>query len=185
MGVNLTGKSLVEIVSQFSDLERQLVDACGDLTPEMEQMLVLNDQDLRIKVDAYRAIMDRLKAEIKYQLDIENEHKAARQTLENRLKWLVDNLKFNMNSMDRRELEGYRYIFKLSVRKPTLQIDTKLLPPEYLKEVIYKEPDKEAIEANLAMGAVIPGAEMKPVLVLNQQLNKISLAKPVEETNVK
>lgn len=175
-------KSLVALASEIAMLEKEIMEAGGELTPELERLMDLTGGGIAEKVDKYRHVMDAFDTRAMFFKDIENQAYAGRKIFENHKDRLKDNLKYAMKLQGTTELCGNAFRFKLSVSKPKLVIvDEALIPAEYKKDKIVKVVDREAIENDLALGAEIPGVIVEPTDSIRGYVHGNSKPKQVKE----
>lgn len=174
-------KSLIALVHEITEIERQLIEAEGQLTPQMEELFNLTTGNLKEKADRYKFVMDSLDARAVYFAERGEEMDRASKLFENMKKRLKENLKFAMRAMQTTDLEGIDWRWKLSPLADRLEIDKKCLPSGFFKDEIIKVPDREKIEKALLLGEKVEGAEFKPSESLRPYVNKTGRAKPVKE----
>lgn len=174
-------KSLVAMIHDFSETDRKVMEAGGELTPELEQEFSLTSDNVRSKVDRYKMYMDHLDSKAEYMRDMERQFAAARKSLESQRERLKGNLKFAMSSMQVTELVGHDFRFKLSALKPTLQVNEDELPEEYKLDTRVLVPDKERILLDLELGRDIPGASLKRSESIRSYTTAVGKTKPVKE----
>lgn len=177
----MSDKSLVALVHDFADLDRQLIESNGELTPQLESELQITEENVRSKVDRYKLYTDHLESRAMYFKDIEEQAKSARRLFENHRERLRETLKFSMHAMDRPELVGNDWRYTLSPGKKRLVIVETEIPDKYkVPETVYVL-DKAAIEADLQMGYAVPGAKLEDTETLRSYINHAGKAKPVKE----
>lgn len=160
--------TLPEIVARANLLEQALVEAGGELSPEIESMLEEVGKDLAAKTDSYAFFMERL--------DVQAEHWKAKadafakvsKSCKNLKERLNDRIKEAMRELGTEEIVGSDMRFKLSKMAPKLVIEEALLPKEYLMAVTEYVPDKERIKEDLANKCEVTGAKMEEVFALRK-----------------
>lgn len=173
--------ALIELVSDFVEMERQLMESGGELTPAIEDMMAINQGDIKTKVDRYKLFMDSLDARAAYFKGIEEQAAAARRMFASHKERLKQNMKFVMRNMATREIAGHDFRFVLSALKPKMVVNEAELPPEYWKEQITKVVDYEKIEKDCLLGSSVKGVTIEDVDSLRNYLNHAGRAKPVKE----
>lgn len=165
-------KSLVSIVRDVATLETMLIEAGGEMTPEIEAMLTVKEVNLPEKIDNYEAMLDRLEAIEALYKERAKMFSAAAKSLANAQDTLKERLKIAMKELGVTELLGHDIRFKLSVSKPKLVIlDEKLIPKEYKIQVITDEVQKDRLSEDLKIGSV-PGAILEETYSLRKYVNK-------------
>lgn len=153
--------SLYHISQEHMDLHRQ-IEACADeLTPELEEALLLNEQDFEEKAISYGFLIKRLRDDAKI-AKAEKERVAA---IEKRYNTQADRLEFNLlNAMHTFGFnDGIKTpLLKLSIMKSKALIvtDETLVPVDYktTETVIKTIVDNKRLKADLIDGAELEGA---------------------------
>ena len=174
-------KSLVSLVQELTQIERELIQNEGTLSPESEQLFDLTQGDIKTKVDRYKHVMDAMDARSVYFKERADEMARARKLFESQKERLKSILKYAMTSLDTPELEGYDWRWRLSPLKDKLVIDATELPREYMKEEKIMVPNREAIEGDLLLGKTILGARFESSTMLRSYVNPVGKAKAVKE----
>lgn len=144
----------------------------GEVDQFIEKWLTDVETGLAHKVDNYKFILDELETESDRLDDEAKKLKAASDTVDRIATALKDRIKFVMDKMATDDLSGNLWRFKLANTKPALEIDEGKLPPQYLIEVISKEPDKDRIRSLLELGEKIPGCQLEPKKSLRSYVMK-------------
>lgn len=151
--------NLFQIESEYRSIAQQLMDAEGELTPELEQSLAINKEQLQLKSQGYAMVIREAEAEINI---IESEMKRLME-LQDKRNSLVSKLKERISQA--MELYGIEKIetplMTISFRKSeSVEIDNfDLLPNEY--KVIPEaklRADKKAIKEAIKSGIDVQGA---------------------------
>lgn len=156
--------SLYHITSEQLRINELLEESGGELTPEIEEALILNEENFLTKSEGYIESIARYKA-LAEAADVRlKEMQRIKKTAENIEKRLKERLLWAMTTMGRDKVEvGLR---KLSVRNTTAVTisDEASIPAEYI--IVETKIDKPRLKDALKNGAVINGAE----LVTNQSI---------------
>lgn len=158
--------SLVQIAQDLTTLEQKLIESEGHVTPEIEELLVVNSEMLPAKVDNYSLFLNRCKSVEQFYLErADFFYKVAKQ-MSNVQDQLNHNIKIAMQTLGVDELTGQDVRFKLQGVKAKVVIDDdSLIPKDYKKEVIKFEIEKERLRGDLEIGAV-PGAHLEKSFAL-------------------
>lgn len=162
-------KSLAIIANEASALETALLESGGEITPEIEKLLQVNQDELSQKVDGYSVVLERLKKAKEFYEDRAEMFQKAAVTMESTAKRLKENIKFAMKTMGVTVLSGDDVRFQLNKAAPVLKIDAEKedeLKRLYPKVTTTTEIDKEKLKADLAIGPV-EGAELEPNVSFN------------------
>lgn len=154
----MSNMTLYHITSEQLRINELLEESGGELTPEIEEALMLNAENFEIKADGYIESISRYKA-LAEAADVRiKEMQRIKKTSENIEKRLKERLLQAMMVMEVDKMElGLR---KLSIRNTTAVniTDEAHIPAEYI--IIEQKYDKTRIKDALKSGDVIPGAEL-------------------------
>jgi len=164
--------SLQVLVADANTIVELLIESNGEITPEIETTLTELEKNLTNKVDAYFVVIERLQFETKYFKAKASVFNNAAKTLSNTEERLKENIKRALRAMDKTEIVGNDYKFKISKTKPRLIIDPQILADKFKKQTIVIEPDKDKIRALLDAGILIKGAHYEESFALRKTINK-------------
>jgi hypothetical protein len=154
-------KSLLALVQESNDLEKKLIEAGGELTPELEAALEVKEIQLPEKVDGYNAIIDRfewIKKSYKERADFFLGLAKSSQSLIDRLE---SNLKIAMQAAGVDEIEGVDYRFKLQKSPPSVVIeDEAKVDGAYKVTETITKIDKKRMAEDLKLGIPVEGAKL-------------------------
>lgn len=166
-------RNLVAIAAHIADIERQILEAGGELTPEIEAAFDLSQGEFSEKIDRYYWMIQACDWRAAQFKSIADQGTAARKNFENVKERLKDRLKLVAKEGDVDELKGVDWRFKISVSsKPKLVFTGEPIPQEWCKEEIKFVPDKERIENALLMGEKVPGVHFEDVQSIRSYPNK-------------
>ena len=153
-------KSLYSIEVEFLELENQLMENEGEITPEIEKALEINKDELNKKSGGYISVINKLSSEIDF-IDAEvkrlQELKKVRKNAQNRLKNAIKDAML-IYDIDKIELP----LNKISLRKSeSVQItcDINDLPSD-MKKIKVEAISKTEIKKMLKAGRVVEGVEI-------------------------
>lgn len=173
----MENKSLVSIVSEVNQLEKMLIEAGGEITPEIEALLTVKEVNLPQKVDNYSFILERMKSAEAFYKERSELFSSAARAFKNAQATLKERLKMAMHEMGVDELSGEEIRFKLSKSKPSLVIDElAAIPTEYFEQVVQNELQKDKLTEDLKIGEV-PGAHLEDSFSLRSYANSPKSAK--------
>jgi hypothetical protein len=156
--------TLYAITSEQLRINELLEESGGELTPEIEEALTLNEENFLVKSEGYIESIARFKA-LAEAADVRiKEMQRIKKTAENSKRRLEERLLWALQTMGRDKVEiGLR---KLALRMTTAVniTDETAIPAEYIK--VETSVDKMRIKEALKSGEVITGAE----LVTNQSI---------------
>ena len=160
----MSNLTLYHITSEQLRINELLEESGGELTPEIEEALAINEDNFLAKSEGYiesiakyRALAEAADVRVK-------EMQRIKKTAENIEKRLKERLLWAMNTMERDRIEvGAR---KLSIRNSTSVniIDEAHIPSEYI--IVETKVDKIRLKDAIKGGTVVSGAE----LVVNQTI---------------
>lgn len=156
--------TLYQISEEQARINAMLEDSYGEITPEIDEALVINRDNFLVKAEnyaatvfLYKSLEERAAEEIKRLQGVKSAAKKIQDTLKSRLSEA-------MRVFDKSKVEVGT--FALSFRKSTsVHIeDEASIPAAYI--VVSTSPDKTKIKSALSEGVEIPGAS----LIENQNL---------------
>ena len=156
--------SLYHITSEQLRINELLEESGGELTPEIEEALILNEENFIAKSEGYIESIAYFKAKQEAAKVRIEEYQRIKRIAENAEKRLKERMQWAMEVMGRDKVEvGLR---KLSLRSSTAVniTDEVRIPNQYIK--VETSVDKMALKKDLQAGLVIEGAE----LVTNRNL---------------
>lgn len=156
--------SLYHITSEQLRINELLEESGGELTPEIEEALIINEENFIAKSEGYIETIAKYKALAEAAKVRIEEYQRIKRTAENIEKRLKERMQWAMEVMGRDKVEvGLR---KLSLRSSTAVniTDEVRIPNQYIK--VETSVDKMALKKDLQAGLVIEGAE----LVTNRNL---------------
>lgn len=165
-------KTLMQLVDESSDVIQMIRASGGEVTEEIQQMLLVTESNFAQKVDNYNIVLSRLEMEKEYWAEMAKKIQAVAKGYDNSLNFLKSNLKNAMLTLDKTEMMGDGYRFKLSKSKPIVEVDADKVPAEFLDEEVVYTPNKEKIRQALAEGRAVEGARLKESYQLRTYLNK-------------
>lgn len=168
-----TKQNLISLADEAMVIEREILAAGGELTPELERRFEFNLQQLSQKVDGYVFVEERLDAVAALWKRREEATRAVRKGYETAIERIRDRVKLVMTETQKTELAGKLHRYKLSTRAPKLVIEDESLIPTEMKMIIQTTTvDKQKVHSMLADGFEVPGARLEPVIALLIQENK-------------
>lgn len=151
--------SLYELTNEHRLICDAIEEAGGEITPEIEAMLAINEENFLTKAEGYAEII------AKYTILAENAK--ARKAQCERVQKVAENAVKRMKERIAQAMEEYNLpkveigMHKLSFRtsKAVEITDEAKIPNEYIK--VATSVDKTKLRADLMAGVVIEGAELK------------------------
>jgi len=146
-------KSLFNIQEDFNGLMRTIEDAEGEITPEMEKALEINEKDLQKKSIGYLEIMKQKEGRV---LMYDNEIKRL-QSLKKTEENSIDRLKNSLLNAVKMfgEFTSGTVTFKTRKSSSLIIENEDLIPEIYKTEVTIIKIDKARIKSDLKTGKVV------------------------------
>lgn len=166
-------KTLVQLAHGYRQLEETLLQADGELTPELETSLEETTQSLVSKVDACAYVLEQLDADGDYYRKKARALGQVAKTFENMAARLRDRVKYAMGELDVKELTGDDSRFCRSLGGKKLVIANEQdIPAEYWQETVVREINHDLVKLALENGIEIPGARLEDIVRLSIKVNK-------------
>jgi len=165
--------TLNQIRLDILNAEKLLIESNGEVTEELNQLLEINENNLALKVDSYKYVIDGLEDAIEFFKHKEDEAKRVRKSYEAFIDSMKERLKLTIQSLNTNEIVGNEYRFSLATGKPKVEIiDVEKLPASYVREKVTYEPDKIKIGEALQNGEIVDGARLVETNTLRTYLVK-------------
>lgn len=153
--------SIFNIQKEYAELLERLEEQEGELTPELEQALQINQEELEVKAQGYAVVIRKLDADLDV-VDAEikrlQEFKKSKQNQVDRLKTAVRDA---MLMYGIHKIESATSVLSLRKSESVEILDESSIPKEYIREKITTAPDKVAIKKALESGKALLGAQIK------------------------
>lgn len=151
--------SLYELTSEHRLICDAIEEAGGEITPEIETMLAINEENFVSKAEGYAEIIakyaqmaENAKAR-KAQLD------TVQKVAENAVKRMKERILGAMQEYDLQKIECGVHKFSLRTSKAVEITDEAKIPNDYIK--VSTSVDKTKLRADLMAGVVVEGATLK------------------------
>ena len=145
--------TLYDIKQEYLELINQVEELEGEITPEIEEKLIINQNELQNKAIAYHSV---ILAKDAFNMQIDNEIKRL-QALKKRNNTLIDNLKNRLVGAIQTfgEFTIGTNTFGLRKSERVEVEDVNQLPKEYKTIKVTEQADKIAIKKDLKLGKEI------------------------------
>lgn len=165
--------NLFQLTAEAQSLVLALIQSGGEITPEIEARLAANEAAIARKVDGYVYVEFQMEMQVEVLKRKEEGIRSIRIGIENAQERLRSNIKTAMQVMQKTELAGDEYLYKLMRGGTKLVIDDEKLIPQDFKMVITSTVlDKEKINQALKDGIQIPGVHLEDVQRLGTRENE-------------
>lgn len=153
-------KTLYQINEEYLGILAQIEENEGELTPELEQALAINEENHAAKLEAYGNIISNYKAEAEACKAEAERLKAKAERAKKAAERLKDTIRYFLTVTDRRKVAAGLYSFSLRDSKAVNVTDESLLPEEFWRVKTTREVAKTDIKAAIEAGQEVPGAEI-------------------------
>lgn len=158
----VTARNLASLAAEAAQISRMLLDSDGELSPELEALLDVNESQLMEKVDSYRFVIEEMGMHAELWKQRKDACAAQQKKFEGQVERLKDRIKFAMKTMDRAEIVGGFTKFQLRKSKPKLVIDNEAALPADCKMVVQRTVvDTDKVKSALEGGFEVPGARLE------------------------
>ena len=153
------GTSLYQLTAEHRLIYDMLEENGGEITPEIEEALQLNEESFMEKADGYCEIIAKYHGMAQLATERIRQLQTFKKVAENAEKRLKERLQLAMNEYGLTKVELGLHKLSLRSSQAVEIIDESKIPNEYIK--VKTEVDKSAIREALLHGEVIEGAELK------------------------
>lgn len=159
--------SLITLVKDHAEIETLVLEAEGELSPELDLILTQLESNIATKGDKYDLLISSFKRKADFYKAKAEEFNRAHKMLIAFIERLRDNLKKALPLLPNAEIKGEHAYFKLVKAGKKLVIDDESrLPSKYKITVSEVVPDKELIKSNLEDGITVEGAHLEDIIQL-------------------
>ena len=151
--------SLYHITSEQLRINELLEESGGELTPEIEEALAINETNFLAKSEGYIESIAYFKAKAEAAKVRIEEMQRIKRISENAEKRLKERMQWAMETLGRDKMEVGLHIISLRRTLAVNIISEAAVPNEYVK--VETSIDKVKLKEALKTGAIIPGAELK------------------------
>lgn len=156
----MNAPTLYGITAELNDILAQLEELGGEITPELEQALAINEEQFVAKAEDYGHAILNLKG-MAAAAKAEKERLAALQKFyENAQKRLTDALSNAMQVFGHDKVENATMRISLRHTTATEVDDLDALPQEFKTTKVEVVADKTAIKKAIQSGEAVPGAHL-------------------------
>lgn len=151
--------NLYEITVEQMNLNNLLEESYGELTPELEEALKINKENLVTKAEGYAKAIKNYKAEQDALAEEIKKLQAKKKVCENAIARMKDALSTAMDTFDMPKVQAGLFKISLSKSESVNIIDEDAVPMEY-KKATYTV-SKTDIKNAIGGGLVVEGVEIK------------------------
>lgn len=152
-------KSLFHITEERKSIESIVEEMAGELTPEMEQALQINKDELSQKGESYILILEKMHAAIEFNKRYKEKAESNIKRIEKAMERLKNNLYVAAEAFG--EFEAGIHKVGLKKNPPAVEIvDESKIDPRFKKVAVTESWDKTEIKKAIKAGEKIEGAEL-------------------------
>ena len=133
--MNNNKKTLNDILDDYKLIEAKIIDNEGALDESVENLLNLNESDLKDKLDGYENFIRYLYGQVSYLKDMENHFNKRRVILEKSTKKYKDSMVRALSMTGNNKIKTNNFNFSLC-KSETWGIDTELLDENIKNDLI-------------------------------------------------
>lgn len=158
----MSSKTFLQLVTQSHIITEALVEADGELTPEIEKLIEQSSLDLSDKMDRYYFVMRDLEQKAALAKERAAEWTSIAKLHSNALERMQERVLYGLQELGVTEIAGREVTFKRQVNPPKAVVnDESLIEPQYLKTEVVAKIDKAKIAADLKAGKDVKGAHLE------------------------
>lgn len=156
-----TPETLHQLITQMQEIEEQLIEAQGELTPEIEALISATEEKIEDKLDSYAAVIEYLKGQAEYLDKQEKLFAGRKRTVKNSIDSMKERMLGAMQAIGRDKIKtsahsySYRDYVSYGVRDDATEGERKALTEHGLGTFEFK-PDKTAIKERYENAEEIP-----------------------------
>ena len=119
-------KTLNDILSNYQDLEKDLIENDGELTDDMDEKLRINNLDLSEKLNGYEKFVRYLKHQAEYLKSMEEHYTKRRRTIESSISRCKNSMINAMNLTDNKNIKTEEFNFTVSTSKKWTLVESEM-----------------------------------------------------------
>lgn len=152
--------NLYNIEKQYLDLAEQIIEAGGEVTPELEQALAINKESLEIKAVKYGYVKKDMENEIKSIDDEIKRLQALKSSRVNAIARFEDAVSNAMKLYEMKEIKMQNLKIWFKASEAVKIEDESLIPAKYKVKKVEYTISKKAILADLKAKKKVKGASL-------------------------
>jgi len=106
-------KTLNSILEEYQKIEMKIIDNQGEVDNNLEDLLNLNECELKDKLDGYEGFIKYLDGQISYLKDMETHYNKRRRVLENSISKCKESMARALDLTDNNKIKTFNYNFSL------------------------------------------------------------------------
>ena len=165
-------EKFLETIEEYNKILLMIDEGHGEVTEEIDKMLLCIDLKVVDSVDKYAYILDKLKLDIEYYKSKKEKYENAMRATKNTADRIKNFIKYSMQALEKTSLEGVEATFKLSKAKAIVKLDESKIETKYIEEKTIQTIDKAQIYTDLKSGEQVVGACLEDNFSLRQGIVK-------------
>ncbi len=154
--------NLPELVRISNELRLYLIESNGEITDEMTKFMSIVEENLPAKVDSYKFVIDDMELECEKYKERSDELLRVSKGYKTFVEKLKEMLKYACVSMNKTELIGNDYKWKLqNSRAAVVILNEEEIPSKYKSVIQTFKVNKEQILDDLKSGIDVPGCRVE------------------------
>ena len=142
-------QTLNDIIKKFQDIELQLLDSDGELSKDIEKLIVENDLDLSDKLDGYEKFSRYLSSQVDYLKAAEEHYNKRRKVLENSIRKLKERMMNAMMITGKEKIKTIEFNFSIG-ESEKWKLDLEVLNEEDKEKLIKDGLAEKIFKANIS-----------------------------------
>ena len=142
-------QTLNDIIKKFQDIELQLLDSDGELSKDIEKLIVENDLDLSDKLDGYEKFSRYLSSQVDYLKAAEEHYNKRRKVLENSIRKLKERMLNAMMITGKEKIKTIEFNFSIG-ESEKWKLDLEVLNEEDKEKLIKDGLAEKIFKANIS-----------------------------------
>ena len=153
-------QTLYDINEEYLRLMQQVEENEGEMTPELEQALAINEENHSAKLESYAAIIANYNAEAEACKAESKRLKDKADRVVAHAQRLKDAIVHFLTVTDRRKVAAGTWSMSLRDTEAVSVTDEAAIPADYWREKVERSVDRMAVKAAIKGGTEIPGCTL-------------------------
>tara|TARA_B100000029_G_C17541910_1_gene947033 strand:+ start:207 stop:728 length:522 start_codon:yes stop_codon:yes gene_type:complete len=142
-------QTLNDIINKFQNIELQIIDSDGEISKDIEELIVENDSDLSDKLDGYEKFNRYLNSQIDYLKSAEEHYNKRRKVLENSIRKLKERMLNAMVITGKEKIKTIEFNFSVG-ESEKWKLDFEVLNDEDKEKLINDGLAEKIFKANMS-----------------------------------
>jgi len=142
--------TLNDIIQKFQAIESRLIESDGEISKDIEKLIIDNEEDLSKKLDGYEKFVKYLKGQVEYLKIAEEQYSKRRKVIDNSIRKLKDNMLNALLLTGKDKLKTIENNFSIG-ESEKWSIDLEKIDDNKKNELILAGLGKSSFQANIQM----------------------------------